>query len=89
MTPGIGVLVSERDRIVKMQYFFSSSCQYTWAWIRQIKYIVLVTKKVSTKIVNFMTYGAGFLMLGHDPISLHYLLLYQYTAHYWNCIKGL
>ena len=39
MTPGIGVLVTERGRIVKMQYFFSSSCQYTWAWIRQIKYL--------------------------------------------------
>ena len=42
------------------------------------------------QIVNFMTHGAGVLMLGHGHIhviryinivNMHYLLLYQYTAH--------
>ena len=34
-------------------------------------YIVLMTKEGSTKIINFMTQGAGVLMLGHGHIS-HY-----------------
>ena len=34
-------------------------------------YIVLMTKEASTIIVNFMTPGAGVLMLGCDHIS-HY-----------------
>ena len=45
----------------------------------------MMTKEESTQIVNFMTPGAGVLMLGHGHIS-HYskyvfFLLYQYTVH--------
>ena len=32
---------------------------YSWAWIRQNKYIVIITMKESTNIVNFMTPGIG------------------------------
>ena len=36
---------------------------------RQTKYIVMMTKEGSTKIVNFMTPGAGVLVLEHGHIS--------------------
>ena len=46
---------------------------------------VMMTKEGSTQIVNFMTLGAGVLMLGRGHIShivnMYYLLLYQYTAY--------
>ena len=45
----------------------------------------MMIKEASTKIVNFMTPRAGVLLLGRGHIShivkMHYLLLYQYTAH--------
>ena len=45
----------------------------------------MMTKEGSTQIVNFMTPGAGVLILGRDHISyivnMYYLLLYQLTAH--------
>ena len=57
------------------------------AWLRKTKfmYIVMMTKEGSTKIVNFMTPGAGVLALGRGHIShivkIHYffknLLLYS------------
>ena len=40
--------------------------------MRQTKYIVMITKEVSTKIVNFMTPGAEVLMLGRGNIISHY-----------------
>ena len=50
---------------------------YSQALIRQTKYIVMMTKEGSTKIVNFMTPGAGVLVLGCGHIShivkMHYL----------------
>ena len=39
--------------------------------MKQTKYIVFMTKKGSTKFVNFVTPGAGVLMLGRGHIS-HY-----------------
>ena len=36
---------------------------------RQTKYVVTFTKEGSTKIVNFMTPGAGVLVLGRGHIS--------------------
>ena len=54
----------------------------------QINYIVLMTKEGSTKIVHFVTHGAGVLMLRCDHLShyseysMHYLPLYQNKAHY-------
>ena len=58
---------------------------YSQAWIRQTKYVVMMTKEGSTKILNFMTPGAGVLVLGRGHIShivkMHYffknLLLYS------------
>ena len=51
-----------------MQYS-SPFLVYTWAWIRHIKYIVMITKEGFIKIVNFMTHGAGFHTLGRGHIS--------------------
>ena len=39
------------------------------ALIRQSKYKVMMNKEGSTKIVNFMTLGAGVLVLGRGLIS--------------------
>ena len=44
------------------------SCARAWS---SIKYIVMMTKEGTTKIVNFMTHGAGILILGCGHIS-HY-----------------
>ena len=66
-------------------YFFKNLVLYSQAWIRQTKYVVMMTKEGSTKIVNFMTPGAEVLVLGRGHIShivkMHYffknLLLYS------------
>ena len=52
-------------------YFFKNLLFYSVAWFRQTKCIVMMTKEGSSKIVNFMTPGAGVLMLGRSHIS-HY-----------------
>ena len=55
MTPRAGVLVLGRghiSHIVKMHYFFKNFLHYFKALIRQTKYIVMMTKEGSTKIVN-------------------------------------
>ena len=44
---------------------------YTGTWIKQIKYIVMINKERSSKIVIFMTRGAGVIILGRGNIS-HY-----------------
>ena len=44
---------------------------YNRAWIRQIKFKANMTKEGSTKMVNFITIGAGGLVLGRGYIS-HY-----------------
>ena len=62
MTPGTGVLVLGRghiSHIVKMHYFFKNLLLYHKAKVRQTKYIVMMTKDGSTKIVNFMTPRRG------------------------------
>ena len=72
ITPGAGVLVqghSHISHIVKMNYFFKNLLLYSQALIRQTKYIVMMTKEGSTKIVNFMTPGVGVLMLGRGHMS--------------------
>ena len=46
-------------------YFLKNLLLYSGAWFRQTKCIVIMTKEGSTKIVNFMTPGAGVLVLGH------------------------
>ena len=69
---------------VKLMYF-SKNLLYFQAQIRHTKYIVMLTKEGSTKIVNFMTPGAGALVLGRGHksriVKMHYffknLLLYS------------
>ena len=46
----------------------------------------MMTKEGSAKIANFISIGAGGLMLGrgyisHYSVNMHYLLLYQYTGY--------
>ena len=88
MTPGVGVLMLVRVHLshrVKMHYFFKNLLLYSQAYIRQTKYIVMMTKEESTKIVNFMTPGTWALLIGRGHIShiekMHYsfknLLLYS------------
>ena len=70
---------------VKLMYFLNNLLLYSQKLIRQTKYVVMMTKEGSTKIVNFMTPGVGVLMLGRVHIShsvkMHYffknLLLYS------------
>ena len=65
MSPGAGVLVlgcGHLSHIVKMHYFFKNLHLYSQAYIRQTKYIVLINKEGSTKIVTFMTPGAWVLV---------------------------
>ena len=83
MTPEAGVLgCGHICHIVKMHQFFKKPLLYSLALTRQSKHMM---KEGSTKIVNFMTPGAGVLVLGHDHNShiekMHYLLLYQYRTH--------
>ena len=86
MTPGAGVLLlgcghshksySDQSLIVKMHCFFKNLLLYSHAYFRQTKYIVMMTKDGSTKIVTYMTPGAGVLVLGFGHIShivkMHY-----------------
>ena len=67
MTPGAGVLVlgcGHISHIVKMHYFFKNLLLYSCASSRQTEYIVMMSKEASTKIVNFMTPGAGVPVMG-------------------------
>ena len=71
MTPWAGVLVQGCGHIshrVKMHYFFKNLLLYTHAYIRQTKYVVMITKEGSTKVINFMIPGAGVLVLGHGQV---------------------
>ena len=50
---------------VQLLYFLKNLPLYSQALIRQTKYVVMMTKEGSSKIVNFMTPpGAGVLMKG-------------------------
>ena len=52
---------------------------YSWTYIRQTEYIVMMTKEVSNKIVNLMTPRAGVLVLGRGHkshiVKMHFILL--------------
>ena len=83
MTPGAGVLVLGRghiSHIVKMHYFFKNLL-YSHAYIRQTKHIVMVTKKGSTKIVNFMTPGTAVHVLGHGHILIHIVKMHYFFKY--------
>ena len=79
MTPGAGIRVlgcTHISRTLEMHYFFKHLL-YSHVYIRQTKYIVMMTKEGSTKIVNFMTHGAGFFLLGRGHIS-HIVKIYYF-----------
>ena len=72
------------SHIVKMHYFFKLLPLYSQARIRQTKYIVMMTKEGSTKIMNFLTTLAGVLVLRRDhTMKMQYFfknfLLYTQT----------
>ena len=72
MTPGAGVLTQgcgNTIHIVKIHYFFKKSYSLLRGMVGQTKCIVMMTKERSTKIVNFMTPGAGVLALGRGQGS--------------------
>ena len=60
---------------VKLMYFFKNLLLYSQALNRQTKYVVMMTKEGSTKIVNFMIPGVGVLVLGcghSHRVKMHY-----------------
>ena len=60
----------------KIDVILKKSSSLLRDWFRQTSCVVTMTKKRFTKIVNFMTPGAGVLVLGHGHIShiveMHY-----------------
>ena len=81
MTPRAGALVlgcGHISHIVIIHYFFKNLLLYSHAYFRQTKYIhvVMMTKEGPTKVVTFMTPGAGVLALrcGHIShiVKIHY-----------------
>ena len=64
---------------------------YSGAWIRQFKYIFLMIKEGSTKIVNFMTHGTGVLMLGCGHMSFYWkcIIFYSINKQHIDCYKWL
>ena len=64
MTFGVGILVLGHDHIshvVKMFYFFLKYSSTLWHISDRLKIMLIITKERSTKIINFITSGAGFL----------------------------
>ena len=61
---------------VKLLYFLKNLLLYSQAWIRQTKYVVMMTREGSTKVVHFMTPGAGVLVQGRGQISHIVKMLY-------------
>ena len=62
---------------------------YTGAWIRQIKYIVMMTKEGCTKIVNYMALGAGVLILGSVHISQYIEYASSSTISIYNTLIAI
>ena len=65
---GAGVLMLGRGYMScsEMHYFFEILLLYSSAIFRQTKGLEMMTKKESTKIVNFKTPGAEVLIYWHD-----------------------
>ena len=53
----------------KINVFLKNLLLYYVTWFSQTKYIVIMTKKGSTKNLNMMSPGAGVLVLGRCHIS--------------------
>ena len=84
MTPAAGVLVLGHGHIVKMQLLV-----HTGAWIRYIKYIVIMPKLGSTKMYNIMTPRTGVLVPRRGHIS-HIVKMHNLLQHIdCYCFKGL
>ena len=75
MTPAAGVLVLGYGHIVKMQLLV-----HTGAWIRHIKFIVMMPKLGSTKMYNIMTPRAGVLKQGRSHTS-HILKMHFFVKN--------
>ena len=72
MAPGSGVLVSgwgSIDYIEEIHEFFENLLLYSWVLNKLTKYIVMMNKSASAKIVNFMAPGSGILVLGQGCID--------------------
>ena len=69
---------------MKMQV--SSLLVYTGSWIRQVKFIVLMTKEGSTKIVESMA-GVFMVECGHISYYNDYGFSIQHIG--CHCIKGI
>ena len=57
-------------------YFFLNLLLYSGAWFKQTLCIVMMNEGGSTKIIIFMRFGAGFLLLGRGHtchiVKMHY-----------------
>ena len=61
------------SRIVNMHYFFKKSFSLlSQALIRQTKYIVMMTKEGSTKIVNFICHYSEYVL--SSSLSIYFTL---------------
>ena len=56
--------------IENASFLLKNQLLYSQAQIKQSKYIIMMIKKGFSKVVNFMTPGAGVLVLGRGHISL-------------------
>ena len=52
-----------------MMFVLKNLFLYCKVWFRQTKYRVMMTKKGFSKILNFITTGAGTFVLGNGPVS--------------------
>ena len=66
-------------------YFLKNLLLYSGAWFRQTKCIVMMTKEGSTKIVNFMTPGAGVLVLGRGHI-IHIVKMHNFFKIFFSAM---
>ena len=72
MAPGSGVMVlgwGSIDYIEEIHEFFENLLLYSWVLNKLTKYIVMMNKSASAKIVNFMAPGSGILVLGRGCID--------------------
>ena len=65
----------------KIDVFLKNLHLYSQAQMRQTKYVVMMAKEGSTKIVTFMTPEAGVLVLGCGHISHRVKMHYSYKNH--------
>ena len=69
------------SHIINMHYFFKYHLLYSHALVRHTKYIVMITKEGSTKIINFMIPGVKVVVLGGAHILGHLVKMYFSLKH--------